>query len=303
MMRLFWQVCAVAIIFHLTVVDALALEIVTVASPHTENDQREMYVQDVLRAILDHTVDDYGAYEIAFAIPMRRKRIEKSLESGVLDVQQLAYRPEYSEKYIPVRIPVFKGLLGYRLFLIHQKNQALFSQLETLEALKQLRSGLGSAWSITPLFRDNGFNVVAGNNYDGLFKMLIHGRFDYFARGLNEIGSEYEQFHAQYPEMAVEQDLILYVPLPAYYLVTPGKPHLAKRINTGFEAIVRNGVFDDIFMKYYANLVNAYDLESRRIFRIDNPNLSDADPLDRKEFWYHPGQAEEVSSETLGAAE
>lgn len=46
-------------------------------------------------------------------------------------------------------------------------------------------------WSTTRVLTENGFNVVTGLDYEGLFKMLTKGRFITFGRGINETHREY----------------------------------------------------------------------------------------------------------------
>ena len=42
------------------------------------------------------------------------------------------------KKYLPIRIPIQRGLLGYRVFLIHKDNVALFKSISEPNSLKKL---------------------------------------------------------------------------------------------------------------------------------------------------------------------
>ncbi len=81
-------------------------------------------------------------------------------------------RPDFERNAIPVRIPLRKGILGYRLFLIDASNQHLFDAISKVEELKHLRAGSGSQWSITPILQQQGFAVTTALEYQTLFQML-----------------------------------------------------------------------------------------------------------------------------------
>lgn len=89
----------------------------------------------------------------------------------------------------------------------------------------------------------------------------------------------------KYPDLAIEQDLLLYIPLPTYYFVTPKKPELAKRIEKGLITLIDNGTFDEIFIQQFGKIITNANISKRRIFKINNPNLSSETPLDVKKYW------------------
>jgi len=149
----------------------------------------------------------------------------------------------------------------------------------------KLSAGLGSQWSITPVFEKNGFQVARESDYEGLFRLLAQEQIDYFPRGLNEIFDEYEQRKLQLPDLHIEESLALYVPLPTYFFVSPTKPELAERITSGLEAMIKDGSFEKLFLKYHGEMLRKANLRQRKLFTFDNPNLSPETPLNRKQLW------------------
>ena len=200
-------------------------------------------------------------------------------------------QPSWESQTLPIYIPLRKGILGYRLFLIDQANQSIFSGLKTLEEIRRLPIGSGSQWSITRVFRAEGFRVVGVVQYEQLFELLMRGRFEGFPRGVNEIFQEYDARHETYPNMAIETDIALYIPLPTYFFVSPRRPELKERIEAGLDQMIRDGEFDRLFMEFHRKSLEWARLSQRRIFRLGNKDLGPDTPLDRPELWYQPEQA------------
>jgi len=275
---------------YLFVPFTMASETVIVNAPLSKDDHRYDYPHKLLSEIFLATEDTYGQAKVTRSTTsMKRKRALLELEKGAsLHVMAEAPKPEWEERLITVRIPIRKGLQGYRTFLILKKNQPMLSKIETLEELKILPTGSGEQWSTTRVLKSNGFNLVLGSNYEGLFGMLARERFVTFGRGINETTVEYEDHKDMLPELAIEKDLLLYIPLPTYFFVTPTKPNLAERIETGLKAMIADGSFEKIFEEEFGELIRSANLKNRRIFRINNPNLNSKTPLKNLDYWYQP---------------
>ena len=263
---------------------------ILVNRPSSETDSRYQYPNTLLKHILEETEVQYGKAKIQPAkLVMARNRTLIELEKGInIHVMAEAPKPGWEERLIPVRIPIRKGIQGFRTFLILAKNQARLSKITSLEQLKEIRTGSGQQWSTTRVLKENGFNVQEGRNYEGLFRMLMNDRFITFGRGINETTAEYLSHKQKYPELAIEQDLLLYIPLPTYFFVTPTRPKLAQRIEIGLLTMINNGKFEKIFKQEFSEVIKESRLSQRRIFKINNPNLSKLTPLQIKDYWYQP---------------
>jgi hypothetical protein len=265
---------------------ACAAEVILIPPPESADDKRNEYSEKLLKQVLKKTETKYGKAEVAYGPAMTRDRLLRELERGELvQVADAPARSDFEERLLPVRFPLRKGLLGYRLLLIDQKDKAKFANIESVDALKALRGGTGTQWSITRIWDQAGFQTVKENDYESLFKRLGMGQFDYFARGVNEVFDEYETRKNQLPNITIESSLALYVPLPTYYFVSPSKPAVAARIHEGLEAMLRDGSFEKLFQEYYGDDIKRANLPGRRILSIDNPTLSPLTPLDRKALW------------------
>ncbi len=270
-----------------------AIDIVRLPSTQSIGDERFLFTQRVLELSLQESEALYGPYElVTSSVSGERSRLLKELVIGErINVHIVATRPEWEEQAIPIMFPFFKGLLGYRLLLIHKDNQPLFSKVEDISSLKTLRGGLGAQWSITSVFEQiGGFTLVKGNNYEGLFGMLSAKRFDYFMRGINEIFGEFSTRSSIYPNMAIEQTLAINIPLPVYCFVSPKHPRLAARILYGLQKMKANGHYDLLFHQHFAQSISQAGLDRRKIFTLPNPTLTPHPIYSDASYWYQPSR-------------
>jgi len=264
--------------------------VVTYPRALSDTDVREAFYREVLAQALNRTVAAYGPAELRDArVAMSRARLVEELERGeTVNVAALPTSTDYESKFWTIRIPIDRGLLGYRVSLIRGADQPRFAAVRTLDDLKALRAGLGADWAITKVFEANGLPVEKSGGYEALFGMLAAGRFDYFSRGVTEIMPEYQGRRAAMPELAIEQTQLIYAPLPIYFFVTKGQQSLAARLHTGLEGMVEDGSLDRMVRQHFAEAIGTLKLSQRNVVRIDNPHLPPGVPLARKELWFDP---------------
>lgn len=278
-------VCGVAVLPQ-----TVAAEEVIITNPvKSSDDKRFDYPMALLRAAMERTVDHYGPFRIErYPTGMSRKRALQQLMSGNPNVFEAPTRLEWEASAIPIRIPIRKGLLGYRLLLIRDVDQDIFSGVNSIDDLKKYRMGGGAQWSTTMAVRRLGFTVYGGAEYEPLFSMLMGKRFDYFPRGVNEVFAEFDTRKAKFPTMRIEKTVALYLPLPTYFFVTPKRPDLAKRLTQGLLSMVDDGSLDKMFEAYHGPSIERANLKNRRIIELKNLNLTDETPFHRKDFWIDP---------------
>jgi len=194
----------------------------------------------------------------------------------------------------PIRIPLSKGVMGKRVFLIREGEQARFDRVKTLADLAQLRAGQERHWPDTEILRANGLPVTTTSKVDLLYKMLRGHRFDYFPRGLTEAWYELEARPSE--GLIVERRLMLSYPFAFYFFVNKDHHDLARRIETGLEALIADGRFDDYFFNHPRNQKAFREIQSRprRVFQLENPQLPPETPLNESHLWYQlPFEVEE----------
>jgi ABC-type amino acid transport substrate-binding protein len=258
-----------------------------------ELDSRYDYDWAVLRVALQKTEARYGPFELNQSTQvMSSQRItqEALTPGGRINIFARATSQELEQLYLPVRLPIDKGLLGYRMFLIRENDRPRFAAIRTLDDLRHMRVGQGKDWVDVPLLRSAGFSVVEGTNYRGLFAMLAAGRFDFFSRGIDEAQRELNERRSAYPNMTIEPTLLLYYPLPLYFFTrrdAEGKL-LAQRITDGMEIMIRDGSLNTLFQQYKGESLKAAGLAKRRVLYLKNPQLTPETPLSRSELWFNP---------------
>ena len=261
----------------------------TYPPPESGEDQRFNYYWSLLKSALDVTTPKWGAYVLAPSpVLMNADRSQILLaESKTITLLTRTTSQQRETILRPVLIPLDKGLTGYRLFLIQKPAQAKLNRVRTLEDLKAFSIGQGQNWVDTPILRQAGFTVDAGASYPSLFKMLQAGRFDMFSRGVNEIGKEFRAGRETNSELAIEQNLLLYYPLPRYYFfarTTEGE-HLARRAEEGLHLLIKSGQFDQQYKAFKRLILADLQLSGRRVFRIANPTLTPETPLANPAYW------------------
>jgi hypothetical protein len=261
-------------------------------APETAGDQRYAYHWRVLRAALEITRGKYGDYVLEPGPVMSEKLqvVEIRRPRGALNTMVLDATEEMERALLPVKIPIDKGLLGYRVLLIHAEDQARFSGVQSLEQLRQFRFGQQREWSDVAIYQAAGLNVVAGSSYEGLFSMLMRRRFDAFGRGLTEVTGELAHWRQKYPQMAIENELLLYYPLPVYYWFqrTEEGRLKARRVEEGMRQLMADGTLDRLFNEEYGGIIQRFQLHKRRMLRIANPVLPPGQPFDNKAYWFVP---------------
>lgn len=269
---------------------ALARDVYTIDHNFSRPDSRDRYTMLILRAALDASSAKYGDYDLRSSpLGMERDRLLLEMTKGELvNLSAQITAPEWERKLLPIRIPIDKGLSGYRISLIDGAQQARFSEITTLEQLKRLSLGAGRQWSSTQVLLHAGFDVAQGNSTAGLHSMLAAHRFQHFPRGIEEALFERAAYAPAFPALAIERSMAIYFPLPRYFFVTPGQPRLAERLEYGLQRLLADGRFDRIFHEFYDELIEQVGLRKRRVFRLDNPLLSPQTPLNNKSYWYDP---------------
>jgi hypothetical protein len=168
---------------------ASAVQVVRYPAPETENDRRHDYPRELIALALSKSKTDY---RVEFAArPMNQEREVLELEAGrAIDISSIPSSPDREARLLPIRIPVNKGLLGWRIGLVRKGDQSLLADVRDLGDLAKVRIAQGQEWPDTRILQDNGIEVIPGSTYEGLFRMLGTGRFDYFPRSVMEIWDE-----------------------------------------------------------------------------------------------------------------
>jgi hypothetical protein len=213
---------------------------------------------------------------------MSQTRAARELELGDVDFIWAGTSAEYEARFRPVRIPVMRGLDGYRICIISPGRQAAFSAVRSLDALKRLSIGQDPGWSDVKVLDAAGFKIVTAPA-ESLPGMTGRERFDCFLRGVHEAPAEV----ARYPGLAVEQELMIVYPFTSFFFVNKGNERLAADLENG----LKKAYADGSFMAYFRNhpaikaIFAQARIAQRRRFDIPNPLLTEATRSIPAEYW------------------
>lgn len=284
-MRSTWPVLLVGLLISnfSTTVYAANSSTVYYPRPETQDDQRTNYPLRLLSLALEKTANDIVLKPTEKVMNQARALLQ--LEKGSqVDVVWSMTSIERENKLMPIRIPIYKGLIGWRIFLIHQDDVALFASIQGVEELKIKRALQGSDWPDRTILEANDFTVSHTPIYENLFKMLTLKRGDYFPRSIVEIWSEADRYHKD--KIVIEKTHLIQYPTVFYFFVNTNRPNLAEVISEGLERAINDGSFDALFLEVHQNIIDRVDLAGRRIITLDNPTLPLATPLDREVLWF-----------------
>ncbi|WP_152625301.1 transporter substrate-binding domain-containing protein [Cellvibrio sp. OA-2007] len=246
----------------------------------------ETYARGLLTLALSKLPEKY---EVQQTIPSNsEERMVSMLIDNQLEVVWYATTNDLEERLLPIRIPIYRGLLGYRILMIKKGTQHKFDGIKTKEDLKRVSLGQGRFWADTNVLTANNLNVVKVLKYEGLFYMLDGDRFDAFPRGVHEPFAEMQR----YPKLAldVEQNLLVSYTNPFYFFVNKNNHKLAQDIERGLRIAIEDGSYDKYFFNdpTVKDVINKANLKNRRIIHLDNPSLPKNTPLDDKSLWFDP---------------
>lgn len=235
------------------------------------------YYYLLLTLALENSKDRFGEFNLVrTSIPMYQQRAvsEVRSNSGLLDIMWTMTSIKREKVLAPIRIPLFRGLGGYRIALIHKDSLNKFEQIKTEEDLQKLLAGQGTYWPDSKILADQNYQLTTAIGHEILFNMLKYKRFDYMPRGIYEIWAEANNL----PDLIVEPNFALYYPSPFYFFVNRNNTRLINRLTYGLNMAEKNGSFKKLFDNHplTKGIISKANLADRTIFYLDNNFMSKA---------------------------
>ncbi|GBC59724.1 hypothetical protein DENIS_0665 [Desulfonema ishimotonii] len=295
--------------FRLTVITALML----IFPPASDADEamtvryqdlpRYEYHTEIMKAAFERGREKFGPIRlepILKEIPGQRVKDAMIAGKTGAEIVDIMVRPtdrDIEKKLTPIRIPLDRGLLGWRVFMIRQEDRKAFRAIRMEADLKKRILGQGSDWIDVKIYEHSGYTVKTAWELETLFRMLSAGRFDYLAFGVDEYLPLLEHYSKLYPNLAMADSLAIHYPFVRYFWTadTQKGKQLRERLTLGLEAMIADGSFDRIFIKYFGKALKEAKLGQRTVFHIENPILPDTLPLERRELWFSPGRFEKTN--------
>lgn len=253
------------------------------------HDLYSSYFVSLLQLALDKSVPEYGQYElIAIAEEMRQSRQLLSLENDILDIMWTVTSAQRESQALAVRIPLLKGLIGHRVFIIRKDLQDTFSSASHLDDLSSLIAVQGHDWPDATILENAGLSVARQVWNQSFYRLIESGNADYYPRSVLEVISEMNNYPGD--QLAIERQHLLVYPSAMYFFVKPGDKKLAQRVEAGLRIAINDGSFDTLFYSYadHVQAINQLNLDSRIAHHLRNPLLPAATPIHERDLWFTP---------------
>ena len=206
------------------------------------------------------------------------------IQDGYYDIHWMGTSIEREGQLKPIRIPLYKGLIGLRLAFVSDQQPDLLANVDSLAKLSKLVAGQGRDWIDSKVFHHHQLKMIETSDTMALFELLKIGRIEYFPRSVVEIWYEQQLMHNE--GVAVDQHIALYYPTAVYFFVRNDDEQLHLVVSKGLNAAIDDGSFDALFYQHYGDFISRANLAKRRIFRMDNPYMSAQTPLDVARLWF-----------------
>lgn len=244
-------------------------------------DERNSYDKLLLELALEKTVVEYGPYTMQpSGEGVSLSRLIKLAESKHYPnfFFKFSATDEMIGKFLAIQIPADRGVVGYRVAFVHQKNVNLFNQVADLKALSKYSIVQGIGWLDTPILQHNKLSVFQVSNYTSMFAMVERKRVDLFFRGVNEIANEYADFSLTHNNLRIEPNLLLVYPLPRFFMTSKDNVENAKRVKLGLQRAWQDGSFVALWRQNHLASLEKAQLEKRTIIHLENPFITTLDP-------------------------
>jgi len=292
---LFW-LCSGSVLAETTSDLILRGKPITLEYPTVPSDpvylERSNYLRDLLILIFEHVGYPYTLKPVPIP-PVPSSRSVMMMREGRYDVSWIHTNIERERVMRPIRLPIYRGLGGWRLLFIREGDSADFATITTIDDLKTRIAGQGHDWPDIDILRHNDLIVRTAISRDSVFKLLGHSRVDYFPRGINEVWDEAQLAISK--GFVVEPHLVLRYPTAFYLFVNKEDEALAQLLEKGFEMAIADGSFRELFLSRMRETIERANLKSRTVIELENPLLTDKTPLDRKKLWFHTDELKSLN--------
>ena len=257
---------------------------------HTFSDPKQRYYIDLLRLALEKSVPEYGAYtllEKTFEDAPQARTLELLANDDLIDVHWSMTSITREHKLGTVYIPLLKGMMGARVFIIHKDFQVTLNAQTHASALLNYRFGSGHDWPDSQIYTYNNLKTETAGAQN-LLNMAVQKRFDLFPRALHEPWSEV----TDYPSLRIDDQFGLCYPSAMYFFVKKSNHRLRKRLTHGLHAAMHDGSFDALFNAHpiTKDAIQKGHFTKRKLLKLRNPTMSirTRDTLNAKRYTWAP---------------
>lgn len=245
------------------------------------NTERDKLVFSLLKLSLSKT--DYTPCFQYIPNHITRSREIRFIQSGAARILWASPGSAVEGDLRAVRIPVFKGMTGYRLLLVRHGDEERFKNIATLDDLREMRVGVGARWGDRLVYEAAGLPIQTAS-FNTLWQMLEMSRFDYMTLGIHEPWNSLKRHDES---IVVEPRLLLTYEMAAYFYVGKEDQMLHKALSSGMDRALKDGSYDKMLFssKLIREAVQNAGIKDRHVLHIPNPHVPADFPRQIKEYW------------------
>jgi hypothetical protein len=286
-----WLVRICAVLLLSLALTAVAASELRIAKPRAQDDPAYLYFSGLLQKALQKAANGREVPQLVTTIEMAEDRMVRELRADrIIDILWLGGSKARARGLLMVPVPLERGLVGYRQFIIRKERVVEFDAIKTVADLAKLKACHGAQWGDTEILRAAKLPLVTSVNYEGLFKQLAAGRCDYFPRGIHQGKVELSNRAAAFSDLIVYEPLILHYPFASYFYVHPKNKELAQWLQEGLESMIDDGEFI-AYMQQQEHTRYAFPLGGavgKRFLALPNANLPDFSDEKNARYWFQP---------------
>ncbi|MDN3608860.1 hypothetical protein ACFFUP_18580 [Vibrio ostreicida] len=274
------------LIFLCSLLSPLAMAQTTIVHPiPREGSELDLYTIALIKFLVEKSGQDIKLQPYKAPVDSQSRKVNL-LKEGKLTIDWLGADKTLEKELLPIRYPVFRGLLGHRIFITNKTIAAKLGSIDNIEQLQQLGIIQGEGWADVNVLKSGGFKVREVPNFDNIFRIVDSGRTDLFPRAVIEPYSEVAQ-RSQLTNLVVDDKVMLIYRFPMFLFVSPTNPDIAKLMQETFEKSYQDGSFE-AFFEQAPLVVKTFEqagIRNRKAFKIDNPHLSDETRSIPEQYW------------------
>lgn len=264
---------------------------IRVPKPRSVHDVSHQYYMELLHKVLHKAAAGRLLPDILPVAEMEQGRAVRELQKGqIIDLFWMGTDRDKEQQLRAIRIPLERGLMGFRMLTIQRNQLEKFSQISSLQQLHKLTACQGLSWPDTQILQQAGLKVLTSPVYENLFKQVNAGRCDYFPRGLHEGQTELRERATLYPGLMRYPDMMLHYPFAIYFFTGKQNEALAQWIEQGLELMIADGELL-AHMRQHPLTAHVFPLSQFTMahwLELQNPGLSPETNFTDRHYWFVP---------------
>ncbi len=170
--------------------------------------------------------------------------------------------------------PFLKHRLGLRKCITHASREKALNDVNRYRKLKKIHLGQVHSWPDIAPYKKHGITVVEADNYQSMFSMLSHGRFDCLPLSVLEIDGALQEQLEIHPQLVINDELFLFYPLPYYLGITEARSGLADMFESTLSHMAQEGSLNKLYADHFSHTEKDFYNSSGYVFILSNPIIS-----------------------------